>query len=221
MTTGYLLLLRFALLNMLAGALLTAAWLVGWVDYVRAADEGTYLVSLIVAVFAAGLAGATGRAWQLSRTLNRAKAAPHDEAARLGLTAPDPVVRLIRAAQHQVKLVARIAPIRQIAGWLWVLGLIGTVIGFIIALSGVDPAAAGDAAAIGPMVSTLVAGMSVALYTTLVGGILNIWLTLNYRLLEHGSVKLMSVLVDAGEAAGERHRDDLTQRLTVVADAAD
>jgi hypothetical protein len=38
------------------------------------------------------------------------------------------------------------------------------VIGFIIALSGVDPATAGDVNAIGPMVSALIGGMSVALY---------------------------------------------------------
>ena len=38
------------------------------------------------------------------------------------------------------------------------------------------------------MVSTLIDGMSVALYTTLVGSVLNVWLMLNYRLVEerHG-----------------------------------
>ena len=48
----------------------------------------------------------------------------------------------------------------SIANNLVLLGLIGTIVGFIIALSGVDPDAVGDAAAIAPMVSTLMHGMA-------------------------------------------------------------
>jgi hypothetical protein len=73
------------------------------------------------------------------------------------------------------------------------------VIGFIIALSGVDPATAADVNAIGPMVTTLIAGMSIALYTTLVGAILNVWLMLNYRLLESGTVTLVTGIIARGE----------------------
>jgi hypothetical protein len=73
------------------------------------------------------------------------------------------------------------------------------VIGFIMALSGVDAQAAGDVDAIGPMVTTLIGGMSVALYTTLVGAVLNIWLMINYRLLESGTVTLLTAIVDLGE----------------------
>lgn len=75
--------------------------------------------------------------------------------------------------------------IRQIANSLVMLGLIGTVIGFIIALSGVDPAAAGDINAISGMVSTLISGIGVALYTTLAGSVFSLWLTVNYNIL-HG-----------------------------------
>jgi hypothetical protein len=49
------------------------------------------------------------------------------------------------------------------------------------------------------MVSTLINGMSVALYTTLVGAILNIWLMVNYRLLESGTVTLVTNVVELGE----------------------
>ena len=79
------------------------------------------------------------------------------------------------------------------------LGLIGTVVGFIIALSGVRPEVASDINAIGPMVSTLIGGMSVALYTTLVGSILNVWLMVNVRLLEDGAVKLLAASIEEGE----------------------
>ena len=78
----------------------------------------------------------------------------------------------------------------------------GTVLGFIQALSGVQPDTVGDVAAIPGMVSRLLEGMSTALYTTLVGSALNIWLMLNYRLLEAGSVHLLSRLVERGESDG-------------------
>jgi hypothetical protein len=49
------------------------------------------------------------------------------------------------------------------------------------------------------MVSTLITGMSVALYTTLVGSLLNVWLMVNVRLLESGTVKLLTATIELGE----------------------
>jgi hypothetical protein len=49
------------------------------------------------------------------------------------------------------------------------------------------------------MVSTLISGMSVALHTTLVGSLLHLWLMVDVRLLEGGSVKLLTATVEAGE----------------------
>ena len=107
--------------------------------------------------------------------------------------------RAISASALKMKLMSRIGSIRHIGNSLVFLGLLGTVIGFIMALSGVDAQAAGDVDAIGPMVTTLIDGMSVALYTTLVGAVLNIWLMVNYRLLESGTVTLLTAIVDLGE----------------------
>ncbi|TQV80973.1 MotA/TolQ/ExbB proton channel family protein [Denitrobaculum tricleocarpae] len=101
-----------------------------------------------------------------------------------------------------MKLTHRIAVVRNVANALVLLGLIGTVVGFIIALSGVDPEQASDVSAITPMVSTLIEGMSTALYTTLVGAILNVWLMVNYQLLAAGTVKLITALVEFGESNG-------------------
>ena len=50
------------------------------------------------------------------------------------------------------------------------------------------------------MVSKLLDGMAVALYTTLAGSLLNIWLTLNCRLLESGAAHLYAQLVERSEA---------------------
>jgi hypothetical protein len=107
--------------------------------------------------------------------------------------------RALLASALRVKLASRITPIRHLANSLVLLGLIGTVIGFIIALSGVRPEVVSDVNSIGPMVSTLISGMSVALYTTLAGSLLNLWLMVNVRLLEGGTVNLLTATVEAGE----------------------
>ncbi len=104
----------------------------------------------------------------------------------------------------KMRLGVRLGTIRHIANTIVLIGLVGTGIGFIIALSGVDAAAATDAAAITPMVSTLLFGMAIALYKTLVGSVLNIWLMMDYRLLESGTVHLVTGIVDRGEAEHAR-----------------
>ena len=99
----------------------------------------------------------------------------------------------------RLELSQNITIIRHLGSSLVFLGLIGTVLGFIIALSGVDPDLAGETENIGPMVSALIAGMSTALVTTLVGGLLNIWLMANYQLLTTGTVRLINTIVELGE----------------------
>ncbi|MCH7550731.1 MAG: MotA/TolQ/ExbB proton channel family protein [Proteobacteria bacterium] len=90
--------------------------------------------------------------------------------------------------------------VRSIANSLVLLGLIGTVIGFIIALSGVDPETASQVENVAAMVSTLINGMSVALNTTLVGALLYVWLIVNYGILTSGTVDLIAEIIDMGEA---------------------
>jgi hypothetical protein len=199
----HLLILRFAVLNLVALALLGAAWLKGWVALVIDGDS-TRLVALIAVVFGAGLFECARKLWQTSAELDQVTAVGPAPSARLPRhlqtnQGDDGYARAIAGSVLKLKLSARIAPIRHIANSLVFLGLIGTVIGFIIALSGVDPATAGDVNAIGPMVSALIGGMSVALYTTLVGAILNVWLMVNYRLLEGGTVRLLAAIVEQGE----------------------
>ena len=52
------------------------------------------------------------------------------------------------------------------------------------------------------MVSTLISGMSTALYTTLIGAVLSIWLMINYHLLATGTVKLITAITELGERHG-------------------
>ncbi len=199
----YLLLLRFALVNILAFALLGAAFLQGWIDKMMAGDR-TYLSVVIFMVFLGGLVACAWRIWQTSRELNQVKS--------FDPLKPSPVVdyiaklrgrssetRSMFASTLRLRLSQRISLVRHVAGSLVLLGLVGTVIGFIIALSGVDPESAADVKSIAPMVSTMIEGMSTALYTTLVGSVLNLWLMVNYRLLAGGTTKLITSLIEFGE----------------------
>jgi hypothetical protein len=202
----YLLVLRFALVNIVGFALLGATHAQGLVNKVIVGDQ-TYLSVVIFAVFLVGLGICASKIWQTSRQLNDLKSfdplVPSRAAAYLAqLRGCDGDARGILAAALRLKLSHRVAVVRQIAGSLVILGLIGTVIGFIIALSGVHPEQAADVKAITPMVSTLIAGMSTALYTTLVGSVLNVWLTINYHILAGGTVKLITGLMEFGEEHG-------------------
>ncbi|MGI9484300.1 MAG: MotA/TolQ/ExbB proton channel family protein [Geminicoccaceae bacterium] len=199
----YLLIMRFAVVNLVGFALLAAVWLQGWMDYVLGGDA-TSLVLVIVLVFLVGLALCGMNVRQVSAELDRIRAPEAYPNARVSrylktIAGRDGQSRTLTASALKLKLASRIAVVRHIAGSLVFLGLIGTVIGFMIALSGVNPEDAADISAIGPMVSTLIGGMSVALSTTLVGAVLNIWLMVNYRLLESGTLRLLTAIVELGE----------------------
>jgi biopolymer transport protein ExbB/TolQ len=204
----YLLLLRFALVNLAGFALLGAAYMQGWIGIAHRADT-TYQSHVIFGVFLVGLAICGQKVWRTSRELNLAK--------RFDPFRPEPSLalryvaqikgrpgesRALAASALKLKLSSRTGVVRFTANLVVLLGLIGTVVGFIMALGGVDPEAGGDASAIGPMVSTLIKGMSVALYTTLVGAVLNIWLMINYQMLSSATVSLATAIVEVGEAHG-------------------
>ncbi len=196
----YLLVLRFALINLLAFALLGAAYAQGLVEMTLAADQ-THLVSVIFLVFLVGLGLCAARVWRTSRELNRVRCFdPAVESCASPLLGRDGDSRSNLVAALRLRLSNRVSVVRHIANSLVVLGLIGTVVGFIIALSGVDPEQALDINAIAPMVSNLIAGMSTALYTTLVGAVLNIWLMANHQLLVSGTVRLITACVEFAES---------------------
>ena len=200
----YLLVVRFALVNIVAAALLFAAYMQGWLDAVFA-ERLRELSGGIFVVFLYGLALCGARIWRHSVELNDVKAGTPDPESRAGrYLSQAPVAgaesRSLQADALRLKLTNRIVGVRQIANALVFLGLIGTVIGFIIALSGVDPESASKAENVAAMVATLIGGMSVALYTTLIGAVLYIWLTVAYRILVTGTVDLIATTIELGEA---------------------
>ncbi|MEC7647246.1 MAG: hypothetical protein VX900_02640 [Pseudomonadota bacterium] len=67
--------------------------------------------------------------------------------------------RSIKSQMVWLKVSNRIAFVNYKANSLVFLGLVGTVIGFIVALSGVDPVTISIAKAVGPLVANLIQGM--------------------------------------------------------------
>ena len=182
------------------------AWSFGLVETIVTADS-TYMTVVIAAVFLLGLGLCGLRIWQTSRELDRLRAfdplLPSKAADYLSLIRGlQGDGRSLIASSFRLKLTQRISLIRHLGNSLVLLGLIGTVIGFVIALSGIEPDQASDVRAIAPMVSTMIEGMSTALYTTLVGAVLNLWLMTNHQILAGGTVKLISGLIEFGESHG-------------------
>lgn len=202
----YLLLVRFVLINAVAAAIACAIYLQGWLDgmFVKNTIE---FVALIVAVFVYGLILCAAKVWRTCAELDEIRSgtpAPDSRAGKYfaAIYQKSPESRSIGATVLRAKLTNRITGVRHIANTLVLLGLIGTVVGFIISLSAVGPGAATDTDAIAPVIAQLINGMSVALYTTLVGSMLHIWLIVNHRLLTTGTINLYSAIIELGETRG-------------------
>ncbi|TGQ11241.1 hypothetical protein EN858_15075 [Mesorhizobium sp. M4B.F.Ca.ET.215.01.1.1] len=63
--------------------------------------------------------------------------------------------------------------------WLVTLGLIGNVVGFIIALQNIDTGSLGTAEGVQKVAASLLAGMGVAFCSTLVGAVSALWISVN------------------------------------------
>lgn len=199
----HVMILRFALVNLFLFGVVGVLALHGHIGRAVEADASG-LVQIIAAVFVAGLVVCGYRIAEIGRELDCAREGDTSGPSRAAdyvarVRGLEPGQQAMAAANLRLTLASRIAVVRYIANSLVLLGLIGTVVGFIIALSGVDPSTVSDIQAVSPMVAELVAGMSVALYTTLVGAALHLWLTVNYQILAAGAVDLIDALVRLGE----------------------
>lgn len=199
----YLLFMRFMLVNIVAVALGLAARAQGWLEELF--DPLTLQLSIgITAVFLYGLSVCGLKIWQTSAAINDLKEGGKTAAARITHYVADAKHksaenRNIQLSTLRLKMSHSIQIVRNVANLLVFLGLIGTVIGFIISLSGVDPQSVSESEKVAGMVATLIKGMSIALYTTLLGAVLNVWLNINYRILSTGTVTLYSHIVNYGE----------------------
>ena len=68
-----------------------------------------------------------------------------------------------------------------------------------VPVTGVDGSVSSNPEEVSKMVSTLIQGMSVALYTTLVGSICSVWLNICYQIMSTGANNLLSKIIELGE----------------------
>ena len=199
----YLLVLRFALFNVVAFGLVAAVHLQGWLAGALVGYTG-WLSAGIFGVFLFGLALCGVRVWRVSRELNDLRAGTPRRGSRAAryldaAAGRDPQDRTLNANVLRMRIANYIGVVRHTANSLVFLGLVGTVIGFIIALSAVDPENSVSVDNVAAMVATLIQGMSIALYTTLLGAVLHLWLLVNYRMLATGAMHLFNAIVDFEE----------------------
>ena len=203
----HVLLMRFGLLNTAFFAFVAAAYLQGWLAGLFEPSVRVAAV-IIFAVFLYGLLLCAIKIWQTTMALNAVRNGDVGASSRAmdyleTADFSDVENRLIQINLLRMRLTHKISIVRQIANILVFLGLIGTVVGFIIALSGIDAKSASDTSNVAGMIGRLISGMSIALYTTLLGAVLNLWLTVNYRMLATGTVNLLGAIVELGES--KRH----------------
>ena len=199
----YLLILRYSLINLVGLVFLFVLITQGYVSKAIKADI-TNMVIVILTLFSVGFILAAYRTFWLSRELNNSylKVLPPNSIAKDFLQNSkklDASSRNNLAASLRIKLSSKINYIKFMANTLVILGLIGTVIGFIIALSGVDGSVSSNPEEVSKMVSTLIQSMSVALYTTLVGSICSVWLNICYQIMSTGANNLLSKIIELGE----------------------
>lgn len=89
------------------------------------------------------------------------------------------VITALFAASIVAIFIGRTAHIERSEVWLVTLGLIGNVIGFIIALQHIDTGSLGSAEGVQRVAASLLAGMGVAFCSTLVGAVAALWISVN------------------------------------------
>lgn len=182
-----LLLYRFILANTLFAALAAALAWSGHVLPVFETDQSR-ITLVIAALFLVGWGSTLKQLILVSGALNRSK--------QIGYRAASPA--------EGDKALLKVEWLDEVSEWLVALGLLGTVIGFAMALSGVDQTSVTQAAGARDAVAALMAGMRVALNTTLLGAALAIWHQVNLRMLKTamGCYWIDRIRASAGDVPG-------------------
>ena len=198
----YLLILRYALINIVGFIFLFVLHTQGYLTNAIKADV-TNMILIIITLFLVGFISATFKTLWISKELNAVgnssivNSLSHEYLNSIKKSDSSSKINIVSSIK--MKISTKINHIKFISNTLVVLGLIGTVVGFIIALSGVDGTISSNPEEVSKMVTTLIQGMSVALYTTLAGSICSVWLNICFHILSTGSNNLLSKIIGEGE----------------------
>jgi len=207
MNNPNILLYKWLVINSFAGLLLYVAWLEDWIALIIEGDASylSLVMGIVFVVF-----------WLISSyfviTINR-EIARFAEGRTSGVAAEyfDKIRRksakmagqlvdqYMLASVLRTRLMMPVQIVNYVSNMLILLGLIGTVVGFVIAVSGLGDSLAGgeNLQRIQGALGQIVTGMGVALFTTLVGSVLGgLWLQLHYQMLVRAIGGLMADIVE-------------------------
>ena len=199
------------LINSFFILLLYTAYLMGWANRVFESDS-SYIIYVIAVIFLVlWVFSLFIGSWvnkQLNDLILNEGSQIYDEYSsllkkRFELPKNQNFDHSILASTLQVKLNLKIKIISYVANLLILLGLIGTVIGFIIAVGGLGDSLVGgqNLARVQTVLGQIVNGMGVALFTTLMGSIFGgIWLQLHYEILSSAIDRLVVLVIEQAES---------------------
>jgi hypothetical protein len=206
-----ILLYKWLIANSFAALLVYIAWLQDWITLVFESDA-SYLSVVILVAFIVFWLISSYQIINLNREVGRFLTG-----ASIGVAADyfgklrhkaeklhghHPLEQGMLAAALRARLILPAQMLNYVANMLLLLGLIGTVVGFVIAVGGLGDSLAGGSnlQRIQSVLGQIVNGMGVALFTTLVGSILGgLWLQLHYQMLARAVGGLVVEIVERAD----------------------
>jgi hypothetical protein len=165
-----LLLYRMGIVNITMAALVGYLGHKGYLAMALAGDP-TGITVLIAVLFLVLSSSMARRAWKTSKGMNFLKGATEAQ------------LRVPPKGKPWTKRMAKIKHLRDGSTWLAGLGLIGTMVGFVMALNGLDVGSLTELSGVQAMIPQMMTGMKVALFTSLAGLGFGMWNEVNYRML--------------------------------------
>ncbi len=190
---AWLLWAKFAFLNTIGFAGLVLLQINGYIGQVIQGDK-SHITVVIFGLFLVGLTLTAIRIFRLSQEINFLKSGDSHRLAEY-TTLVKNNGEVVAKQVLEIKLLAKIQWIRRLASSLVQLGLIGTVYGTMVFMLNIDLGAIADIDRVAEVFGVVMSGMGIALYTTLVGATLNLWLGYNYGIVEHGTSYLLAHLI--------------------------
>lgn len=211
----YLLLFRFFVILILCVAGGVAAFFQGWVDKIIEVDRGIYLCAFNTLIFLCGIYCSGSLCLRFSRELNmldaiRSERVKTDDTTRVGCIlsytagASDSTARRTILDAFGLQISSRISPLSYITGLVVFIGLTGTILGFIMALSGVSPDSVADVSLITPMLAKFLGNMGFSLYKSLLGSVYAMILGILLLLVRGGAAHLVSNAAIYAEVSAQR-----------------
>ncbi len=180
---------KWSITNLFWVALIAACWHQGWLSYIFEKDV-TFIshgiavggiIVLILSFWKAIVVSSQLKNHAVLRSSYLERIGHFGECARAD----------IREAL-KTNLMSYVSFIEYFATTALAVGVLGTVVGLVMGFSTLNPSDVANIENAGPAVAQLLKGMSVAFHTTLVGGIINLWLRTNHYLLIQGQANLFS-----------------------------